>query len=354
MAMPPPSSPASTESRGATAVTPERLMQFGWGFAVTRALTTGIELGLFTKIAKGARTRAEIVKATGASARGVPMLLDALVGLGLLTRTATGESAAHGLAADAETFLVEGKPSYLGGFLAFHGSRIDGNWRRLTDCVRTGKPVVAVDRPEDGVPLWHELVDNLFNLNFPPGAEAGREIARRHPSGEIRVLDVAAGSGVWGFAAATADARIRVVTQDLPETLTHARANARRMGLESRVEYLEGDLRTVELGAGRHQAAILGHICHSEGAARSRELLAKVGRALAPGGTIVIADFLPDADRSGPPMPLLFALNMLVHTSEGDVWPFEEYRGWLEAAGFRNATLLPAPSVSPLIVATRR
>jgi hypothetical protein len=99
--------------------------------------------------------------------------------------------------------------------------------------------------------------------------------------------------------------------------------------------------------------ATLGHILHSEGRARSRKLLKKTFDALAPGGTIAIMEFLVDHDRADPLVSLLFAVNMLVNTKEGDTFSFEEISGWLREAGFKKSRLLKVPAVSPLVLATK-
>lgn len=334
----------------AAPVTPERIYQLGWGFAATQALVTAIELDLFGAIAGGARDVHALEAKLGASERGVRMVVDAMAGFGLVTKGPGGLA----LAPDAAMFLVRSSPAFVGDFLVLHGRELADRWRGLTECVRTGRPVTALDRPEEGVPFWKKLVDGLFPVGFAAAQVAGKELARRHPTGELRLLDVAAGSGVWGFGAALAEPRVRVTTQDLPETLEHARAWAARTGVANRVAWLSGDLREVDFGTAAFDAAVLGHICHSEGAAHTQRLLAKVARALKPGGTIVIVEFVPDEGRASPPSPLLFALNMLVHTTEGDTFTASEYRTWLEAAGFRDVASLPAPSPSPLILATRR
>ncbi len=330
--------------------TPEKIQEIGWGFGASMALATALEIDLFSAVATGARSVEEVAKATHASERGARMIADAMTGLGLLCRGEDGWR----LAPDADAFLVRGRPGYLGDFLVFHAHEIAQTWSNLTASVRSGEPVVRLDRPENGVPFWHRLVDCLFPLGYPAAGAVGRELGRRHPEGEIRLLDVAAGSGVWGIGAAQAEPRIRVVATDLPETLEHTRRWVERTKTTGRVSFLPGDLRQVDFGAGAFDAAVLGHICHSEGADGTRHLLEKLARALVPGGTLVIVDFVPDPDRSGPAIPLLFALNMLLHTSEGDTFTFPEYEAWLGAAGFASVTRMPAPAPSPLILATRR
>jgi len=118
-------------------------------------------------------------------------------------------------------------------------------------------------------------------------------------------------------------------------------------GLKHDPDQIEADF-----GTG-HQVATIGHILHSEGPERSRELLRKTFAALAPGGTIAIAEFLPNEERTAPPTPLIFAVNMLIHTEIGDTFTFSEIAAWLREAGFVKPRLLEAPSPSPLILATK-
>ena len=127
---------------------------------------------------------------------------------------------------------------------------------------------------------------------------------------------------------------------------------AERFGVGDRLTTVGGDLHEAEFGSG-HQVATLGQILHSEGVERSRALLRRTHAALAPGGTIAIAEFLVDADRRGPMSGLIFAVNMLVNTEAGGAYSFEEIAGWLTEAGFTNPRQLPVPGPSPLILATR-
>jgi ubiquinone/menaquinone biosynthesis C-methylase UbiE len=333
--------------------TPERINQLSWGYAPSAALATAVELSLFTHVAQGKNTLAELEKATGASRRGLRMLVDTMVGLQFLTREGTGDRERFGLTPESEAFLVEGKPSFLGRFAQWSAQNLMRDWTSLTECVRTGKPVRPVDNPEEGAALWDELVDLLFPMAYPSAARLGEELKRLYPDGPLRLLDVAAGSGVWGIAPAKVNPNARVVAFDLPGTLPHTRRWAEQSGVADRFEFRAGDIRKDDLGSAEFDAVILGNICHSEGAEHTRRLFAKVARALKPGGTLAIADMLPNEDRSGPLFPLLFALNMLVHTTEGDTFTFAEYDQWLREAGFRDARLLEVPAPSPLVLATR-
>jgi len=168
----------------------------------------------------------------------------------------------------------------------------------------------------------------------------------------VRVLDLAAGSGVWGIAMAQGAEKVSVTAVDWPEVIPVTQKTVGRFGLAERFSFIAGDLLEVDFGRD-HTIATLGHILHSEGEERSRKLLKKTYDALAPGGTIAIAEFLVNADRTGPVNGLIFAVNMLVNTDTGNTYSLEEISSWLEEAGFTNVRTLEAPGPSPLVLATK-
>jgi 2-polyprenyl-3-methyl-5-hydroxy-6-metoxy-1,4-benzoquinol methylase len=180
----------------------------------------------------------------------------------------------------------------------------------------------------------------------------GEHIGIPKAAAKVSVLDIGAGSGVWGIALAHQSPHVTVRAVDWPRVLQVTKRLAQRHGVGDRLTTTAGDLLEADFGAG-HQVATIGHILHSEGRERSRQLLRKTFKALAPGGTVAISEFVPNDERTGPPLPLLFAVNMLVHTEAGDTFTFAEIAPWLREAGFKNPRLLEAPSPSPLILATR-
>src|SRR5262249_44794802 len=127
---------------------------------------------------------------------------------------------------------------------------------------------------------------------------------------------------------------------------------AARHGVGERFQFVEGDLLQADFG-GPHDVATLGHILHSEGPERSRALLRKTFAALKPGGTIAIQEFLVNEERTGPPNGLIFAVNMLVNTEQGDTFSFGEISSWLREAGFTGPRQVEGPGPSPLVLATR-
>lgn len=331
------------------AATPRRILDTGWDYARSRTLATGLELDLFTHIASGRRTVAQVAGATKCSARGMGMLLNALVGLKFLRKDKIGE---YRLTADAEEFLVRGKPGYLGDMIS-HTAQLAETWQGLTEAVKRGKPQMCVEEKSKAEGFFPELVKGLFAVNRPAAQYAALYL--KNKKNEIsNILDVACGSGVWSIAFAQVFTKARVTMLDFPPVLNIAREYSKRFGLAGRCDYIEGDLRTIDFGLGRYDLIILGHICHSEGETNTKRLLKKSYSALKEGGKILIAEFLPNNKRTGPDIPLLFALNMLLNTSEGDVFTPGQFQTWLSAEGFARVDLLRrAPAHSPLILAIK-
>jgi hypothetical protein len=331
------------------AATPERIMKAAWGYAAPLILETGVRIGVFDALAGGPKTVAEVQTATGASERGLRIKLNALVGLGLLTKS---DPTRYALTPDADAFLVSSKPAYLGGFLRHTSSHLIPKWLQLAEVVKSGRPAEAVNQEGTGAEFFEKFVEDLFPMNYAAADALADALAIESATGPVAVLDLAAGSGVWSIALAKRSPHVRVTAVDWPGVLPATRRTAERHGVADRFRFVAGDLLSADFGIG-YQVATLGHILHSEGEARSRALLAKTAAAMAPGGTIAIAEWLVDADRTGPPMGLVFAVNMLVNTDQGDTFSFDEIAGWLKAVGFVNARTLDVPGPAPLVLATK-
>ncbi|MBM3459984.1 MAG: class I SAM-dependent methyltransferase [Armatimonadetes bacterium] len=223
---------------------------------------------------------------------------------------------------------------------------------KLSETVRTGQPSAPVNLEGEGTAFFQQFVADLLTLNFKAAEALAAELLPVEPTGPFRVLDVAAGSGVWALGFARRSPRVEATLVDWPGVLEIARGCAARLGVEDRCRFLPGDLHAADFGPG-YDVVLLGHILHCEGQTGSRRLLRKCFQALRPGGTLAIAEFVPNDDRRGPALPLLFAVNMLVSTQEGDTFTLQEIGTWLEDAGFGAVRTLEAPAPSPLILATR-
>jgi hypothetical protein len=329
---------------------PDKILQFEFAYAPPLMLEAAVRLRAFDALAAGPKTLDQLAHDTGASARGLRILLDALVGLELLTKPAPDR---YALTPEADAFLVAGRPGYFGGFFRHASVQLIPKWLSLTEIVRTGKPPEGVNEEGPGTTFFEQFVEDIFPLSRPAALGLADHLGLPAAAGPASALDLAAGSGVWGISLAEKSPNVRVTAVDWPGVLKVTKRVADRHGVADRFTFVAGDLRTADFGTGHH-VATLGHILHSEGAARSRDLLKKTFAALAPGGTIAIAEWLVNDTRTGPPPGLIFAVNMLVNTADGDTFTFAEIARWLTDAGFtdpRTADDLPCPS--PLVLATK-
>lgn len=330
-------------------VTPERIYQLAFAFAPPLILEAAIRHRVFDVLDAGPMSLSQIHRATGASERGLSAILNALTGLAFLAKDAEGN---YSLTAESAAFLVTTKPSFQGGLLRHTSGHLVPRWLNLNEVLATGRPVTAVNQEAGGASFFEQFVNDIFAMSYPPAQVLAGHLNLASAAAPVRVLDLAAGSGVWGITLAQSSNQVRVTAVDWPGVIGVTRKNAARFGLADRFEFHEGDLLEADLGRG-HNVATFGHILHSMGAKDSRTLLKRVFHALAPGGTIVIAEFLVNADRTGPMSGLLFAVNMLINTESGDTFSFEEIASWLGDAGFENPRTLEARGPSPLILATR-
>ncbi len=330
-------------------VTPERILQFAWGYVPPLVLEAAIRHRIFDLLEGGPKTVSEIRKETGASERGLSAVMNALVGLDFLAKDKQGK---FSLTPESSTFLVSTKPSFMGGMIRHGSEQLIPKWLHLNEIVMTGEPAAAVNQEQSGGEFFQQFVNDILPLSYPAAQALSSHYNANGAGPAIRVLDLAAGSGVWGIAMAQGSEKVTVTAVDWPEVIPVTRKTVARFGVAERFSFVEGDLLQVDFGSG-HNLATLGHILHSEGAERSQALLEKTFQALASGGTIAIAEFLVNADRTGPVNGLFFAVNMLVNTETGDTYSFEEISSWLKAAGFTDARKLDAPGPSPLILATK-
>lgn len=326
-------------------LSPQALMEMSFSFAPSRVLSAALQLAVFSHIAAGKKSVAEIAQAAEASERGMRMLLDALVPLQLLTR----EGDAFELTPMAAEYLVRDGENYIGAMM-----ETDMTWQawgQLADVVRTGKPPRLVETQEVAEQFFAVLVRSLHVINREPSRLAAEALGAGTTHKGMRVVDVACGSGIWSIAIAEADAEARITAQDFPGIFNVTKEYLKRHGVADRYDFLPGDLKQVDFGENRFDLVILGNIVHSEGEASSRDLFKRLHRALRPGGRISVIDMIPNDERTGPPFPLFFALNMLINTEVGGTYTLSEYTDWLKDAGFARVETADIGSHSPLIIA---
>jgi SAM-dependent methyltransferase len=316
------------------------------GARVQFALVTALEAHFFEHLAKGPATAAELAARASLSERGVQALLDAFVALDIVKL----EKGHYRNSPAADLMLVPRGPMYVGEEHA-PMLRLQVQWlSRLGDAVRTGKPVVAIDDPSV-LSFWTHLTPMIARMNRPIAEQAMRELGLGE--GAPALLDVGGGMAVYSLAVLAANPRARATQADWPHINAAARGAVEKAGFGDRFAAIDGDIRESDLGEGRFDVAVLSNIMHQESPASNRALLGRIHRALRPAGKLVVAEFVVDDGRTGPPMALLFNLNMLPLGEQGKSYERRELTALVTEAGFGAPQFVPAGPVATLIYATK-
>src|ERR1700761_2440893 len=246
-----------------TPVTPERILQLAWAYVPPLVLEAAIRNRIFDVLDGGPKSLPQVSKETGASQRGLAAVMNVLVGLELLAKD---KQNLYSLTPESSAFLVSTKPSFQGGFLRHGSEQLIPKWLHLNKIVQTGKPDAAVNQEGPGSDFFGQFVNDILPLSYPAAQALSRHLLDGGKS--AKVLDLAAGSGVWGIAMAQASDEATVTAVDWPDVLPITRKTVARFGVADRFTFVAGDLLQADFGSG-YTVVILGHILHSEGIERS-------------------------------------------------------------------------------------
>ncbi len=287
------------------------------GFRASRVILSANNLGIFEQL-KSPKTAADIARAASTDARATEILLDALTAIGLIRKSGSRYSNTE----TAKKFLVKASALYQGDMLR-HADSLWKSWSGLDDVVRTGRPNRSGTRDyESFIKAMHN--NAVFRAKEVIGAIDLKSVTR--------ALDLGGGPGTYSME--LAGEKISVTLFDLPETVEIAKQYVRERNIKN-VYFVTGDFQTDDIGSG-FDLVFISQILHSLSIQESIKLIEKAGRALNPGGTIAIHEFLLEKNRAFPVPGALFSINMLVNTPEGRSYTTEEMKEWLSKAGFKG------------------
>ncbi len=305
----------------------------------TAALKGAVELDIFTAIGQGKQTAVEIAKGCQASERGVRILCDYLCVLGFLTK----EDERYNLTLDTATFLNRNSPAYMGGTLDFLLSpHLTEGFTDVAALVRHGgslQPSGASLSPEH--PMWVKFARAMMPMMAMPSQLIAQLVAGDSTQ-PMRVLDVAAGHGLFGIAFAKLNPNAQIVAQDWQNVLEVAKENAHAAGVSDRYSTVPGNAFEVDFGVD-YDVVLLTNFLHHFDSGTCEQLLKKVHTALADSGRAITLEFIPNQDRISPPVPAMFTMMMLGTTPSGDTYTFVELERMFGNAGFKHSEFHPLP-----------
>jgi ubiquinone/menaquinone biosynthesis C-methylase UbiE len=269
----------------------------------------------------------------------VRILSDYLVIMGFLTK----RDNQYSLTPDSDMFLNRNSPAYLGSITEFMLSpMLKDAFNDLTATVRKGGTIMK----EDGTitpdhPVWVQFARGMAPLMALP-AQLMAKLVDEDRSRPLKILDIAAGHGLFGIAFAQQNQQAEIVAIDWPNVLEVARENAQKAGIEDRYTTLAGNAFEVNFGS-NYDIILLTNFLHHVDTATCETLLKKIHTALVDDGRVVTLEFVPNEDRVSPPIPAGFALTMLATTPSGDAYTFSELERMFTNSGFSRSELYPLP-----------
>lgn len=324
----------------ADAPSPVLVFETLWAYQRTAALRAAIELDVFHAIGEGPGDVASLARQCSASERGIRILCDYLTVIGLLSK----EEDRYRHTPTSAMFLDPHSPACVASTARFLGNpAISEPFQHLADIVRSGSTTLPGQghvEPEN--PIWVEFARSMAPMMAPMCGPLGRIVLEGLP-GPVRVLDIAAGHGLFGIELAKQNPEACIVALDWAPVLEVACANARKAGLESRYDALPGSAFEVDYG-GPYDIVLLTNFLHHFDVPTCIGLLKKVHAALKPGARLAALEFVPNEDRVSPPMAAGFSLTMLAGTAGGDAYTFRELESMYREAGFERISAHPVPT----------
>ena len=316
----------------------------------TEALKAAIELEVFTAIGEGNTTVAEIAKRCQTSEKGMRVLCDFLATMEMLTK----QGDQYALTLDSSVFLDKRSPGYLGGATEFLCSpMLTKGFRHMTEAVRKGGTAIE----DEGTlgpdhPIWVQFARGMAAMMAMP-AQLMAKLVDPAADQKLKILDIAAGHGLFGITFATQNKQAEVTAVDWKGVLEVAKENAQKAGVADRYKTIEGSAFDVEFGSG-YDLVLLTNFLHHFDPPTNETLLRKVRAALADGGRAVTLEFVPNDDRVTPPEVAGFSMVMLVGTPSGDAYTFRELEQMFANAGFSRSTLHQLPPTFQQVVISEK
>jgi len=335
-------------------LTPDAILQVGFGFWNSKVLLSAIELQLFTRLGQRQLTGAELQKELGLHPRGVADFLDALVAMKFLQRAGEGTAAKYSNTPETALFLDRTSPRYVGGILEMLNARLFRYWNDLPEALRTGQPQNETKHGEKGVfeelyadpaklEQFLEAMSGLSRINF-------EALADKFDFSRYQTLcDVGGASGLLCMEVARKHPRIYCTSFDLPAVEPVAKKRIAAAGLSDRIRVSSGDFFQDPLP--KADIITMGMILHDWNLERKMQLIRAAYDALPTGGAFIAVEALIDDARRENVFGLLMSLNMLIEFGEAFDFSGADFRKWCGEVGFKRFEVIHLAGPSSAAIA---
>jgi SAM-dependent methyltransferase len=324
---------------------PQRLLETSGSYWQGCALQAAVRLDIFTQLADASLSAEDLARLLNCNERGLTMLLRSLVAMGLLVR----DKVVYHCPEPVSFWLDRNSTQYLGNIIQHH-MHLVASWNHLDQAVRYGTP--QRNRASYSEGEWREaFLRGMHNLSSLLGPKLVPLIDLGNAG---TLLDVGGGPGTWAINFCRVHQQLRATVFDLPTSESIAADNIARAGMSERIGFVGGNFLVDPLGRD-FDVAWLSQVLHSEGPDNAARLVASAANALAPGGLLLIHEFILNDHDAGPLHAALFSLNMLLGTDTGQSYTEGELERMCGAAGLGDIRRLELPGhINSGIIAARK
>jgi acetylserotonin O-methyltransferase len=316
---------------------PSLVLDYIEAFRRSKTMFAGVSLGVFDALTSGSKATVQLAVEVKADTDTLERFLNALVGLGLLTKD--GDRYANTPAATA--YLTTASPRRLTGYINYSNDVIWKLWANLEDAVREGTHRWKQTYGTEG-PIFDRFFENeARKREFLMGMHGFGVISSPHVANAFdlsrfkSVADLGGATGHLTIALCQRWPQMQGIVFDLAAAVPLANEVVGLSSVKDRIHVVGGDFFHDELP--KVDLYALGRILHDWTTEKCEKLLKRIFDALPAGGGLLIAEKLLHEDKSGPRWAQLQDLNMLTCT-EGRERSLVEYEALLKSAGFREVT----------------
>ena len=299
------------------------------------ALLAGMQLDLFTPLKDGPMNAEQIAATIDVGSAKLKALLYALVVAGFLN--VEGEFFSNTDAANR--FLERGSPSCVGDIHEL----LSTMWNaalKTAESIRTGLPQAKINYSD----MSQDELRHFFCGEHPYAVGYGRDLVERYDfSSYSTLLDVGGGSGGLSIAVTEACPHIQATVVDLPKITPITQHYVDEAGAGNRVKVVTADVVHDSL-PGTYDAAVMTAFIQVLSPDDARRAIKNVSEVMNPEGEIYIRGYgIIDNSRTSPQKLVGFNLVFINVYDKGQAYTEQEYKEWLEEAGFGDfrRTILP-------------
>ena len=324
---------------------PQRLLEISGAYWQGCTLQAAVRLDIFTHLSDAYLSAEALARLLEYDQRALAMLLRALAAMGLLVH----DQAGYHCPEPVRYWLDRNSTQYLGHIIRHHQHLVE-SWSRLDRAIRSGKP--SRERSSFSEDEWRE--DFLLGMHNLSSLLAPQLVPLIDLGKAKTLLDVGGGPGTWAINFCLQHQHLQATVFDLPASEPIAKRNIAHVGMHERIRFVGGNFLHDPLGSD-FDVAWLSHVLHGEGPTAAARLVTHAAKALAPGGLLLIHEFILNDRDEGPLFPALFSLNMLLGTETGQSYAEAELVRMCSAAGLDPIQRLDLPPhVNSGIIAARK